>query len=110
MSKNKRNKRSNQYKIDKQIEKAIVSIIVIICIAIGTYLENNQKTNEKQKNSETDIYNVQNNIEITNLNISEIPEYTNQIYVMINNNKPYFTENDYTTKCFERYSELDELG
>ena len=25
------------------------------------YLENNQKTNEKQKNSETDIYNVQNN-------------------------------------------------
>lgn len=110
MSKNKRNKRSNQYKIDKQIEKAIVSIIVIICIAIGTYLENNQKVSEKQENSETDIYNVQNNIEITNFNINEIPEYTNQIYVTINNNKPYFTEDDYTTKSFERYSELDELG
>ena len=34
MSKNKRNKRSNQYKIDKQIEKAIVSIIVIILYKI----------------------------------------------------------------------------
>ena len=107
MSKNKRN---NQYKINKKIEKAIVSIIIIICIAIGTYLENNQKTNENQNSSGMNMSSEQNNIEISNLNINEIPEYTNQIYVAINNNKPYFTEDDYTTKSFERYSELDELG
>ena len=31
-------------------------------------------------------------------------------YVQINNNKPYFDENDYTTKVYENYSELDDKG
>lgn len=29
---------------------------------------------------------------------------------MINNNIPDFSEEDYTTECFEIYSELDSLG
>ena len=43
-------------------------------------------------------------------NISDVAEYTDSIYVTINNNKPYFTQTDYTTKSFEIYSELDEKG
>lgn len=42
--------------------------------------------------------------------IENIPEYTDKEYVIINNNEPYFTEEDYTLKSFEKYSDLDLLG
>jgi len=39
-----------------------------------------------------------------------IPEFNNQPYVVINDNKPDFTEDDYTTESFENYGELDRFG
>ena len=42
--------------------------------------------------------------------LASIPEYSNANYVVLNNNEPNFTESDYTTDSFERYSELDGLG
>ncbi len=42
--------------------------------------------------------------------LSSVPQYTNQPYVAINNNKPGFTEADLTDKSFEKYSPLDRLG
>lgn len=42
--------------------------------------------------------------------IENIPEYTDKEYIIINNNEPYFTEEDYTLKSFEKYSDLDLLG
>lgn len=42
--------------------------------------------------------------------IENIPEYTDKEYIIINNNEPYFTEEDYTLKSFEKYSDLDMLG
>lgn len=52
-----------------------------------------------------------NEITVTDYNsIDEIPEYSGQIYVKINNGKPYFKEEDYTTESFEKYSNLDEKG
>lgn len=46
----------------------------------------------------------------SSFSISEIPAYSGSPYVVINNNIPYFTENDYTTNSYEYYSELDSLG
>ena len=42
-------------------------------------------------------------------NIGEIPAYTDASYVVINNNEPYFTEEDYKRDIFEEYSNLDYL-
>lgn len=42
--------------------------------------------------------------------LNSIPSYSGSPYVVINDNNPYFTESDYTTKSFERYSPLDSLG
>ena len=46
----------------------------------------------------------------TILELSELPNFSTSPYIEINNNIPYFTKDDYTSKPFERYSELDELG
>lgn len=42
--------------------------------------------------------------------LNSIPQYSGKPYVTINNNIPYFTKNEYTTKSFESYSSLDNLG
>ena len=43
-------------------------------------------------------------------NLSDIPSYTGEKYIIINNNEPYFSVSDYSTKSFEKYSDLDSLG
>ena len=42
--------------------------------------------------------------------IEEIPEYSGEIYVILNNNVPNFEEKDHKAKGFEKYSDLDNLG
>ena len=42
--------------------------------------------------------------------VDNIPDFVDEAFVEINNNVPYFTEKDYTTKSFEQYGELDNLG
>ena len=84
----------------KQILRTIIIIVFFIGIA---YISDNTVYNNE---------NVINNNEIDNYynSINEMPEYSGQIYVKINNNMPYFNENDYTTEAFENYSILDEKG
>lgn len=48
-------------------------------------------------------------IEIKSYNIEEIPEYTGEEYVYINNNEPDFDPKYLNTKSFEKYSKLDYL-
>ena len=42
--------------------------------------------------------------------VEEIPEFSGEPYVAVNNNIPLFVEEEYTTESYEYYSELDELG
>lgn len=44
------------------------------------------------------------------INGLQIPEFSGQAYVVINDNVPFFEENNMTTQGFERYNELDTLG
>lgn len=43
-------------------------------------------------------------------NIEDITDYNGNSYVIVNDNIPYFKEEEYTTNSFEKYSELDSLG
>lgn len=47
---------------------------------------------------------------IVSYNLDDIPEYSGDAYVVINNNEPSFEENEKITKEFEVYSSLDSLG
>ena len=44
------------------------------------------------------------------ISIEDIPEYTDSVYIVINDNQPFFTKEDYSENSFETYSELDALG
>ncbi len=57
------------------------------------------------------FYNDLNDIKYTNsYNINEIPKYNGNKYIYINDNIPFFNEDELTTKSFEIYSNLDSLG
>jgi DNA-entry nuclease len=40
----------------------------------------------------------------------EIPAYSGNLFVKVNNGTPFFENSEYTTKSYERYSNLDSLG
>lgn len=42
--------------------------------------------------------------------LSDIPDYSGEPYVIVQNNVPYFSDADLTATSYENYSELDELG
>lgn len=44
------------------------------------------------------------------ISVSDIPAYSGDAYVAVNDNVPYFTDEDYSTEPFEYYSDLDSLG
>ena len=87
----------------KQLKKLIIGLIIIICASIITYISpkiENIEDNQTTKNIS----------DVSSFDLSSIPEYTDDPYVYINNNIPNFREEEYTTKSFEKYSKLDDLG
>lgn len=46
----------------------------------------------------------------SSLSVSEVPKYSGEPYVVINENQPDFSEGDMTKDSFETYSDLDSLG
>ncbi|MFI3324615.1 MAG: DNA/RNA non-specific endonuclease [Clostridia bacterium] len=46
----------------------------------------------------------------TSYSLDSIPEYSNSAYVIINENVPYFAQEELPTTSFEAYGDLDNLG
>ena len=96
---------------NKKIKKSILSFIFIIIVIIGNVIfESDLKLSNKTANvSKTDNY-IINSYE--NIDVDRIPKYSNKPYVVINNNKPFFTKEEINLAkdSFEKYSELDNLG
>ncbi len=90
MGRKKKNQKLN-------IWQCIFAVVILSCISIYGYI--NQKT---EPTNSANNYNIDNTI----FDLSTIPEYSGTPYVEINNNIPYFTEEDYTTKPFEKYNDL----
>ena len=84
----------------------IISIItLIIILAIGYYEDKYGINLENITNNQVAINNQ------TSFDLSNIPEFDGKNpYLIINNNEPEFPEEDFNTKSFEKYSDLDNLG
>ena len=86
-------KRRNKTKL-----KQIFTILIVIIFTCLIYINDNYNNTEN--------INTNGNL----ISIDEIPEYSGEAYIEINNNIPNFKESDYTTEAFEDYSELDDYG
>lgn len=100
MSKRRKSKKKN-------ILQEIVAITIIICIGIFGYINQNTGTADGRNENRTENTKQTENV---TFDLSSIPEYTSSPYIEINNNTPYFKEEEYTTESFEKYSDLDEKG
>lgn len=93
-------------KIYKSKYNLIISVIILIIILTIGYYENKSELDVDSK------LNVQisTNSKVS-FDLNNIPEFdVNSPYVILNNNEPEFPKEDFTTKSFEKYSELDNLG
>ena len=72
------------------ISVAIVALIVLVILVM-------QRRQEQEQS-------------VADLDELIIPEFAGEPYVTINNNHPFFTDEDMNASSFESYSELDELG
>lgn len=84
----------------------IVALFVIYVSLIYKDDINKYLTGINEYENTNEIFN--NNI--TSYDLKDIPEYNGNAYVIINNNEPYFDDDEITTTEFEKYSELDSLG
>lgn len=80
-------------------ESLLFTIVVLLIVVFIEYKEN-------ILSNETPVSNV---IQ-SSFNLQEIPEFSNVLYVVLNNNIPNFQESDAVLEPFEQYSELDEFG
>ena len=88
----RRQRVENKRQSFKTVVIAII-VVVILCIAIFGFLKWKSYENHRKY--------------VEGL---QIPEYSGQAYVVINDNMPFFDTEDKTSKTFESYSELDSLG
>ena len=84
--------------------KEIVTVIILVMLAIAVehFMPEIQKFLGVEAVNTDEL--------VHSYNIGDIPEYKNEPFVYLNDNKPNFNEEDITTESFERYSELDSLG
>ena len=84
----------------KNKKKQFMFSILIVLVAIGTYY----------KDEIQEYIQISKTYAIESYDMSNIPQYSGNSYVVLNDNKPNFTDEDYLKGSFEEYSELDALG
>ena len=83
----------------KNKKKQFVLSILIVLVAIGIYY----------KDEFQEYIQINKTYAIESYDMSNIPQYSGKSYVVLNDNKPNFTDEDYLKGSFEEYSELDAL-
>ena len=79
------------------MKKRVLSIGIILCMILAVCLMSGCTATVDHTQSQS-------------FSIEEIPAYSEDGYVVINDNVPEFPEEDYTDQVFEYYSDLDYLG
>lgn len=105
----------NIFKLKKLL---IMTLGVLVCLlgfisCSSTNISSTNNSGQATENSNSNnilLTNPNENNADTNISISDIPEYSGEDYIILNNNVPNFSEADLTTTSFEEYSPLDSLG
>ena len=98
-------------KIKEKILKQVIAIILILLASLMNFvLSQNEKESLNNENKSLNVVQTNTvNETSNNIGIADIPEYSGEKVIDINNNIPYFEDEEITTENFEDYSKLDEL-
>lgn len=94
---------------NKEYIKKIKLIGVIFFTILFALIGNGKVTNKTEYLNNIQNENIQETISIENNAINNIPKYSGQIVITINNDIPYFEDKDITIENFEDYSLLDKF-
>lgn len=90
--------------------RLLVSALLIAVIMTGCSVATNV-SKEDIKGAINLVSDIVKGTNSSSYDMSSIPEFNGKdAYVVLNNNEPNFTKEDMTTKSFEKYSKLDDLG
>lgn len=93
------------------MKKKKLSGITLTILVIAIYLGSNYKEEINNFLNELNIIGTTTAYEEKSYNLGDIPEYDGiSEYVIINDNIPFFNEEEINTNVFEEYSKLDSLG
>ncbi|MBP3635635.1 MAG: DNA/RNA non-specific endonuclease [Bacilli bacterium] len=88
-------------RIKGKAKKALISVLIIPILGLSTYyMDDIQKF----------ILNIIPNEQIRSYEINNLPEYSGNDFVYINNNEPEFTKEELSKDVYEEYSDFDILG
>lgn len=94
---------------NKKIRYLIGSILLSLSFVLGAC---SQSAGSQQTEVNTELSGEKDtgSPEQSSFDLSQVPAYSGEPYVVVNNNIPFFKDSDLTTEVFEKYSDLDSLG
>lgn len=94
---------------NKKIRYLIGSILLSLSFILGAC---SQSAGSQQTEVNTELSGEKDtgSPEQSSFDLSQVPAYSGEPYVVVNNNIPFFKDSDLTTEAFEKYSYLDSLG
>lgn len=94
---------------NKKIRYLIGSILLSLSFVLGAC---SQSAGSQQTEVNTELSGEKDtgSPEQSSFDLSQVPAYSGEPYVVVNNNNPFFKDSDLTTEAFEKYSDLDNLG
>lgn len=94
---------------NKKIRYLIGSILLSLSFVLGAC---SQSAGSQQTEVNTELSGEKDtgSLEQSSFDLSQVPAYSGEPYVVVNNNIPFFKDSDLTTEAFEKYSDLDSLG
>lgn len=94
---------------NKKIRYLIGSILLSLSFILGAC---SQSAGSQQTEVNTELSGEKDtgSPEQSSFDLSQVPAYSGEPYVVVNNNIPFFKDSDLTTEAFEKYSDLDTLG
>ena len=93
---------------NKNLKQFVIIIFTVVLGLIGYVAVPNESELMNNTSNETQTSSI--NETSTNIKIDDIPQYSGQIVININNDIPYFEDKDISTEDFEYYSNLDEFN
>lgn len=93
----------------KKLRNFIVTLVVLISVFTGYSIQNADFPSSiftwlQSESTETQLGNS------GTVDLENIPQYSGQPYIVVNDNVPYFSDAELSTSSFEQYSDLDSLG